>query len=58
MANRYDNGTVSKFNPLTLNEILLAPTVMREKHDKSIAAAEALRIKAKPLDEHLNRTLE
>lgn len=56
--NRYDTPSVAKFNPLTLNEILLAPTVMREKHDKSIAAAEALRIKANPLDKHLNRTLE
>jgi len=56
--NRYDNGSVSKFNPLDFKEILLAPTMMRQKHDASIAAAEALRIKADPLDVHLNRAME
>ena len=56
--NRYDTASVAKFNPLSFNELAAAPTMMRKKHDASIAAAEALRIQAKPLDKHLNRALE
>ncbi len=56
--NRYDTASVAKFNPLTLNEILLAPTVMREKHDKGITAMEAMRLKPDPYSKHYNRALE
>ena len=56
--NRYDVASVAKFSPLSFNELAAAPTMMRQKHDASIAQAEALRIKANPLDKHLNRTLE
>lgn len=56
--NRYDVASVAKFSPLSFNELAAAPTMMRQKHDNSIAAAEALRIKANPLDKHLSRALE
>jgi len=56
--NRYDTTSVAKFSPLSFNELAAAPTMMRQKHDASIAQAEALRIKANPLDKHLNRALE
>jgi hypothetical protein len=56
--NRYDVASVAKFSPLSFNELAAAPTMMRQKHDASIAQAEALRIKANPLDKHLNRALE
>lgn len=56
--NRYSQITTSEFNPLSFQEIMAAPLAMRQKHDNSIAAAEALRIKANPLDKHLNRALE
>ena len=56
--NRYDVASVAKFSPLSFNELAAAPTMMRQKHDASIAQAEALRIQANPLDKHLNRALE
>jgi hypothetical protein len=37
---------------------MAAPLAMRQKHDNAILAAEAMRIKANPLDKHLARALE
>ena len=56
--NRYDIASVAKFSPLSFNELAAAPTMMRQKHDASIAQAEAMRIKVDPLDVHLNRAVE
>ena len=56
--NRYSSITTSEFNPLSFQEIMAAPLAMRQKHDNSIAAAEALRIQANPLKEHSARALE
>ena len=56
--NRYDVASVAKFSPLSFNELAAAPTMMRQKHDASIAQAEALRIQADPLKEHSARALE
>ena len=56
--NRYSQITTSEFNPLSFQEIMAAPLAMRQKHDDSIAQAEAMRIKADPLDVHLNRAVE
>ena len=56
--NRYSQVTTSEFNPLSFQEIMAAPLAMRQKHDNSIAAVEALRIQANPLDKHLSRALE
>jgi len=58
MANRYDNGSVSNFNPLSYQELAITPTMMRQKHDASIAQAEAMRIQADPYSKHYNRALE
>lgn len=56
--NRYSSITTSEFNPLSFQEIMAAPLAMRQKHDASIAQAEALRIQANPLKEHSARALE
>ena len=56
--NRYDVASVAKFSPLSFNELAAAPTMMRQKHDASIAQAEAMRIKADPYSKHYNRALE
>ena len=56
--NRYDVASVAKFSPLSFNELATAPTMMRQKHDASIAQAEAMRIKADPYSKHYNRALE
>lgn len=58
MANRYDVASVAKFNPLSFNELAAAPTMMRQKHDASIAQAEAMRIITDPYSKHYNRALE
>lgn len=56
--NRYDVASVAKFNPLSYQEIMAAPLAMRQKHDASIAQAEAMRIKTDPYSKHYNRALE
>ena len=56
--NRYDVASVAKFSPLSFNELAAAPTMMRQKHDASIAQAEAMRIQADPYIKHYNRALE
>ena len=56
--NRYDTASVAKFSPLSFNELAAAPTMMRQKHDASIAAAEAMRINADPYSKHYTRALE
>jgi hypothetical protein len=56
--NRYDSGSVSNFNPLSFQELSIAPMMQRQKHDEAIAKADALRIKADPLPVHLNRAVE
>ncbi len=55
--NRYDVASVAKFNPLSFQEILLAPSMMRQKHDASIIAAEANRLKLDPLEQHTEEAL-
>ena len=56
--NRYSQITTSEFNPLSFQEIMAAPLAMRQKHDNSIAAAEAMRIQTNPYSKHYNRALE
>jgi hypothetical protein len=58
MANRYDSGTVSKFNPLSFQEIMFAPTAMRVNHDASIKRAEENALKIDSLDEHLEESMK
>ncbi len=59
--NRYDNGSVSRFNPLSLNEIMLAPMAQRQKHDNILAQQELLRqglLRVDPLDVHLDEAVK
>lgn len=56
--NRYDVASVAKFNPLSFQEILLAPTMMRKNHDATIALAQSSVLKPDPLDVHYNRAME
>lgn len=43
MANRYDNGSVAKFNPFTYQELAVTPMMQRQKHDQLLAQQEMLR---------------
>jgi hypothetical protein len=43
MANRYDNGSVAKFNPFTYQELAVTPMMQRQKHDQLLAQQELLR---------------
>lgn len=43
MSNRYDNGSISKFNPLSFQELSAVPLIQRQKHDQLIAQQEMLR---------------
>jgi len=59
--NRYDNGSVSNFNPLSLQEIMVTPLMQRQKHDQLLAQQEMLKqglAKVDPLDVHLNEALK
>jgi hypothetical protein len=58
--NRYDIGSTSKFNPLSLQEVMMTPLMQRQKHDQLIAQQEMLRqglAKVDPLDVHMNEAL-
>jgi len=61
MANRYDNGSVAKFNPFTYQELAVTPMMQRQKHDQLLAQQELLKqglAKVDPLDVHLNEALK
>ena len=58
--NRYSQITPSQFSPLSLQEIMITPTMQRQKHDQLIAQQEMLRqglAKVDPLDVHMNEAL-
>jgi len=60
MSNRYDNGSVSNFNPLSYQELAVTPMMQRQKHDQLIAQQEMLRqglAKVDSLDVHMNDAL-
>ena len=56
--NRYDVASVAKFNPLTFQEIMMAPLAMRAQHDASIAKAQASSLEIDPLDVHSERSFQ
>jgi len=59
-VNRYSSGSVSKFSPLSMQEILYTPLMQRQKHDQLIAQQELLKqglAKVDPLDVHMNEAL-
>jgi len=58
--NRYSQITPSQFSPLSLQKIMITPTMQRQKHDQLIAQQEMLRqglAKVDPLDVHMNEAL-
>jgi len=59
--NRYDNISVSKFDPMSYQEIMAPAAMMRGRHDQLAAQQEALRqglAKVDPLDVHYNEALK
>lgn len=53
--NRYSTLTPSQFNPLSLEEVMLVPSMKRKQHDQLLANQEAIRQKlteVDPLDVH------
>lgn len=58
-TNRYTNITPSQFNPLSLQEIMLVPTLKRQQHDAALAGMEQLRdLQVDPLKVHEERALQ
>ncbi len=58
--NRYDSGSISRFNPMSLQEVMMTPLMQRQKHDQLIAQQEMLRqglAKVDPLDVHMTEAL-
>lgn len=58
MSNRYSQYTWGQYNPLTMQELSLAPVAMRTQHDAAIAKAEASRLQLDPLKYHSVRAQE
>lgn len=59
--NRYDSITPSKFSPLSLEEIMLVPSMKRKQHDDLLAKQEFLRgelAKVDPLKVHLDEAVK
>lgn len=58
MSNRYSQYTWGQYNPLTMQELSLAPVAMRTQHDASIAKAEASRLQLDPYEKDAARAQE
>ena len=59
--NRYTQLSTSQFNPLSLEEIMLVPSMKRKQHDDILAKQEILRgelAKVDPLDVHLDEAVK
>jgi len=59
--NRYTSITPSQFSPLSLEEIMLVPSMKRKQHDDILAKQEILRAelaKVDPLDVHLDEAVK
>ena len=42
MPNRYSTNAIAQFNPLTIQELSLAPMMLRQRHDQSIADLQSI----------------
>lgn len=58
MANRFTQLTPSQFNPLSMEEVMLVPSMKRKQHDGTIAAQEAIRQKLTEVDPLIQHTDE
>ena len=59
--NRYTSITPSQFSPLSLEEIMLVPSMKRKQHDDILAKQEILRgelAKVNPLDVHFDEAVK
>lgn len=59
--NRYDSGSLSKFNPLSFQELSVVPLMQRQKDDQLAVQRELLRqglAKVDPLDVHTNEAIK
>lgn len=52
ITNRYTQGSVSQFNPLSLQEIMMVPTIKRQQHDQLAADTAALEMLLGKNDPH------
>lgn len=50
--NRYTQGSVSQFNPLSMQEIMMVPTLQRQQHDQMTADAMSLEGALGQIDPH------
>lgn len=60
-VNRYTSLTPSKFNPLSLEEIMLVPSMKRQQHNDILAKQEIIRgelAKVNPLDVHFDEAVK
>lgn len=58
--NRYSNLTWGSYNPLTMDEMSLVPTMLRKQHDDTLAKQELIRsglAKVDPLDVHFDEAV-
>lgn len=58
--NRYDDISVAKFNPLSMQEVMMVPMIKRKQHDDLIAQQELIKqglAKVDPLDKHYGEAL-
>lgn len=60
VVNRYTSITPARFNPLSLQEVMLVPQMQRARHDQLLAQQEALRqglAKVNPHEKYFNEAL-
>lgn len=58
MINRYTSLTPSQFNPLSMEEIMLVPSMKRQQHDSILAAQDAISQKLATVDPLIQHTDE
>lgn len=60
MANRFDQAYVSAYNPLSMEELAMAPMIKRKQHDETLAKQELIRsglAKVDPYSKHFDEAI-
>jgi hypothetical protein len=60
MANRFDKAYVSAYNPLSMEELAMAPMIKRKQHDDTLAKQELIRsglAKVDPYSKHFDEAI-
>jgi len=52
MANRFDNAYISAYNPLSMDELAMAPMMKRKQHDDTLAKQEIIKSGLAKTDPH------